>query len=287
MLIIITAVHNQLAMNELFWQSLNQYTAGNFKLIIIDNASTDGSADFFIKQGAIVIRNEHNYSYPYTQNQGIAYAKQHLIDKNQAHKVYFAFLNNDIIVAPNWNRQLIETMQYYGLEVATCCGLENMGIAGKNKPYKRRWQLIKNMLGLFGYGKRRLKLMHTLMYVNWSLFCQRWSKLHDKQICEGFVGNTVIIAHSALEKIGLWDETQQAADFDLYLRTKQRQINHQDMMPVHIILQVFNHHYIRLTSNKPYPPFYDLANLSTIDAKWGKQGQQWLSKLKDKKVLNY
>jgi glycosyltransferase involved in cell wall biosynthesis len=46
MISIITAVHNQLAMNKLFMQSLRKYSAMDFELIIIDNASTDGSADF-------------------------------------------------------------------------------------------------------------------------------------------------------------------------------------------------------------------------------------------------
>jgi glycosyltransferase involved in cell wall biosynthesis len=61
MISIITAVHNQLAMNKLFMQSLRKYSAMDFELIIIDNASTDGSADFFEAAGAKVIRNDQTF----------------------------------------------------------------------------------------------------------------------------------------------------------------------------------------------------------------------------------
>ena len=46
----------------------------NFELIIIDNHSSDGSKEFFIEKGATVIANQANYSYPFTQNQGIKIA---------------------------------------------------------------------------------------------------------------------------------------------------------------------------------------------------------------------
>ena len=41
MISIITAVHNQLAMNKLFVESLHKYSTMPFELIIIDNASSD------------------------------------------------------------------------------------------------------------------------------------------------------------------------------------------------------------------------------------------------------
>src|SRR5947208_13580 len=71
MISIITAVYNQLAVNRLFVENLRRYTHHPYELIIIDNGSTDGSAEFFEQQGATVIRNGANYSYPHCQNQGI------------------------------------------------------------------------------------------------------------------------------------------------------------------------------------------------------------------------
>ena len=38
------AVHNQLAMNRLFWRHLSANTDGDWELIVIDNGCSDGSA---------------------------------------------------------------------------------------------------------------------------------------------------------------------------------------------------------------------------------------------------
>ena len=46
---IITAIHNGLPFNQIYLENLKRYTHYPFELIIIDNASTDGSCDFFQK----------------------------------------------------------------------------------------------------------------------------------------------------------------------------------------------------------------------------------------------
>jgi GT2 family glycosyltransferase len=51
-----------------------------------------------------VIRNPVNYSYPRSQNLGIA----------QARHDWLAFLNNDVIVSPGWDATLLNTMRQNG-----------------------------------------------------------------------------------------------------------------------------------------------------------------------------
>lgn len=258
MISIITAIYNQRAVNELFWENLQRYTHHPFELIIIDNGSRDGSADFFESVGATVIRNGANFSYPHSQNQGIAVAKYD----------WLAFLNNDIIVSPDWDLRFIASMEKNGLDVATVCGIEQVENAVATKKLKRRWKKVKNFLGLFGFNRTTLQLMHRWMYGDWAKFNADRAYRFAGQIKEGFVGNTVMIQRKALAKIGLWDERIQAGDFDLYLRTKQRADQVGDMKPMHICLDVFNHHYIRLTMKAGYPPFADRENLITMDEKW-------------------
>lgn len=261
MISIITAVYNQLEMNKLFFEYLEKNTFNEFELIIIDNGSNDGSLEFFKNNGAIVIENEGNYSYPYCQNRGI----------EKAQSEYLCFLNNDIIVSKNWDKRMIENMEYNGLEVATTCGVERLETTEITKKYKRKWQKIKNIIGIFGKNKKSLELMHKIMYPNWDKFCEdRYNKFKNK-IKEGFVGNTVIIKRSALNKIGNWDERIQGADFDLYMRTKKRNEEVGDIKPCYIALDVFNHHYIRLTFKTKYPEFKDKKNLISLEEKWGKK----------------
>lgn len=269
MISIITAVHNQLPMNRLFWKNLKQFTHGPFELIVIDNASTDCSADFFESVGALVIRNPVNYSYPHSQNQGIALAK---FD-------WLVFINNDVIVSPHWDEKIISSMQANELLVATVCGVEQLEDAQATKRIRRRWMVIKNTVSLFGFRYNTLKLMHRLMYGNWEKFCTQRNSEFRQKIKEGFVGNTVVMHRSAVDKIGLWDERIQAADFDLYLRSKKREESHQDIRPVHICLDVFIHHYIRLTLKGGYPPFADRLSMITLEEKWKSEELAVLKKL--------
>lgn len=269
MISIITGVFNQLPMNQLFWESLVHYTHHPFELIIIDNGSTDDSANFFESVGARVIRNNANYSYPHCQNQGIAVSQYD----------WLAFLNNDIIVSPAWDQGLINTMQTHGLEVATACGIEKMEDQASARRLRKRWQRIKNLLGLLGHNKKVLRWMHQWMYPDWESFCQQHREKSHQKITLGFVGNTVMMQRSALAKIGQWDERIQGADYDLFLRTDKRATEVGDIQPMHCCLDTFVHHYIRLTSKSFYPPFVDQNNLLTIKQKWTEKELQALNKI--------
>lgn len=255
---IITAVYNQLPMNQIYWENLVKNTKNKFELIVIDNASTDASADFFESVGARVIRNSGNYSYPVSQNQGIALAQGE----------WLAFLNNDIIVSEGWDETLIANAEHNQLDVITSCGIERVESKEVTKKMRRRWNRIRGLVGLFGIGRNSLLLMHKWMYGNWSAFCQSRRERFKHQAVLGFVGNTVMFSRRALEILGPWDETQQAADFDLFLRTAMRARDVGDIRPMHIALDCFNHHYIRLTMKGGYPPFVDRDKLIPLDQKW-------------------
>lgn len=268
MLSIITAIHNQLPVNRLFWEHLKRYTVSPFELIIIDNASTDGSAEFFESVGAWVIRNPVNYSYPVSQNQGLAIAQGD----------WFGFLNNDIVVSPDWDRHLMDNMAANGLEVATCCGIEQLETSAASQAIKRRWKRIKGICSLLGINTFSLRLMHRWMYRgDWQGFCADRYRRFRLQAAEGFVGNTVMMARSALAKLGPWDETQQGADFDLYLRSKKRALEQGDIRPMHIALDTFNHHFIRLTVKAGPPQFTDVDRLIPLETKWSAAELAWLS----------
>ena len=102
------------------------------------------------------------------------------------------------------------------------------------------------------------------------VFKKRFEK-YGYGVEEGFCGNSVFIKKSALQKIGLWDEKIQAADFDIYMRTKIRNVDKGDIKPCNVLLGVFNHHYIRLTTKISYPPFVDKNNIIPFAEKWDKE----------------
>lgn len=261
MISIITAVHNGLAFNKIYLEYIRKYTHHPYEVIIIDNASTDGTREFFQSEGCTVIANSLNYSYPYTQNQGIRAAKGD----------YLFFLNNDIVVSPSWDKHLIEIAREQDIDIISAAGIENMGNSGETKAVSRKWKKVKNpLMFLFGFGERNLRLMHRLMYGNWEGFCKKRLQAFGHRTIEGIVGNNVMMTRRALSIMGDWDERIQGADWDLFIRTKKRSVETGDIKPCHIALGVFIHHYIRMTVKyavKP-TPFADLANMVELRDKW-------------------
>jgi GT2 family glycosyltransferase len=260
LLSIITAIHNGLAFNQLFYESLAKYTVHPFELIIIDNASTDGSREYFESIGAKVIYNDVNYSYPYCQNQGIAIAKGD----------YLFFLNNDLILSHRWDEILIEVSQRHGADVLSASGIENLGNKKDTQAIDRKWKRTKNPLMVFGFGKKNLAFMHKMMYGNWEKFCAKKFEKHHWDVVEGIVGNNVMMTRRGLDILGLWDERIQSADFDLFMRTKKRALDVGDIKPCQIALGVFIHHFSRMTSKyavKP-KPFADQHKMIGLNEKW-------------------
>ena len=259
MISIIATVHNGLPMNRIFWHYLQKYTFHPFELIVVDNNSTDGSREFFKLAGATMIENALNYSYPVCQNQGIAAAKYDVL----------VFINNDVIVSPQWDKRLLEAADIHGLDVITPVGIEMLENDSVTKAIKRKWLKIKNPLSLFGFSDFNLRLMHRLMYGNWERFANDRFQKFGYAIREGFIGNTVMMRRQAIDKIGIWDERIQGADFDLYIRSKKRNIENGDIKPVQMALGVFIHHYIRLTVKSTRAPFADRENMISNEEKWG------------------
>jgi GT2 family glycosyltransferase len=117
------------------------------------------------------------------------------------------------------------------------------------------------------------------MYGDWERFSQDRARRFEGQILEGYVGNSVMMNRRAIELVGLWDERIQAADADLYLRAKKRAVEHRDVKPLHIALDVFVHHYIRITLRANPPAFADAHNLIPMDDKWSRAEVEALNRV--------
>jgi GT2 family glycosyltransferase len=260
---IVTAIHNGISFNKIYWDSLQQFTYYPFELIIIDNASEDGSADFFERNGCKVIRNLKNYSYPYCQNQGI----------RTANGDYLFFLNNDIVVSPQWDKHIIEAGRSHQLDILSASGIENMGDKKTTQAIDRKWKRVKNPLKTFGFSENNLRLMFRLMYGNWEKFCKKIWEKNGLRVVEGIVGNNVMMTRKAIQVVGQWDETMQSADFDLFMRVKKKSLASDEIKPCHIVLGVFVHHYNRMTAKyavRP-KPFADKENLIALVDKWSSE----------------
>lgn len=89
---IITLTHNKLEYTKKYIESLYKYTK-DFELIIVDNGSNDGTVEYLkTLTGAKLILNEENLGFSKGNNQAIKIVEGEFV----------AFLNNDILLSPNW-----------------------------------------------------------------------------------------------------------------------------------------------------------------------------------------
>ncbi len=262
MVSIIAAIYNQLDMNRLFWDYLKKYTDNVFELIIVDNCSTDGSREFFESlddENVTLIKNTENYSYPHCQNQGIKAAKYDCL----------VFMNNDSLVSPHWDSRMLQILGKDGRDVVSFGTNDRLVNKQVSTKIQRRWKYVKYpIIALFGQQTFGLKLMAYLCYGKWEKYTEKMFSLYGLSLTEGFSGSAIAMNRSGITKIGEWDLTQQAADFDIFFRTCQRSELVGDIKPIVVINGVFMHHYRRLTLYNKYPPFADAANLITIEEKW-------------------
>lgn len=85
--------------------SLEAQTCRDFELLVVDNASADGSweivRDWCAEHGHTAIRNVENLGYSEGNNVGI----------RQARGEFVLVLNNDTVVAPNWLQELLSATE--------------------------------------------------------------------------------------------------------------------------------------------------------------------------------
>lgn len=262
MLSIITSIHNQLPINKLFYETLVKYTESKFELIIIDNASNDGSKEYFeSKKEVLIIQNKYNNNYPASQNQGIKVAKYDTL----------CFFNNDIIVSPKWDRHInVFCKTHSKIEVFSVASNDHLETKKIQKKINRRWKKIKHPIKfILGINEYSLNLMLKLMYGNWEKFCEKKFLAHGFKHLEGYSGSVIFIKKPALEKIGFWDESIQAADFDIFNRVKKRSLEKKDIMPIQLILGIYFHHFQRMTLKAKFPPFHNKEKMRSLESKWG------------------
>ena len=105
---IIILTYNQLAFTKDCIESIRKYTKpGSYELIIVDNASTDGTREWLIEQqknntDIQVVLNEENLGFPKGCNIGISQSQK---------KSDILLLNNDTIVTIHWLDNLVTCLE--------------------------------------------------------------------------------------------------------------------------------------------------------------------------------
>lgn len=108
---IIILNYNGLKVTDTCLKSVFKTKYPNFKVILVDNASTDGSAEYFSERypAVKVIVNSENKGFSEGNNIGI----------RAAEGKYVALLNNDVEVTPSWLSELVKVAESDPL-IAAC-----------------------------------------------------------------------------------------------------------------------------------------------------------------------
>lgn len=252
MISIIVPIHNQISMNKIFLKYIERYTDVPYELIVVDNNSSDGSADFFEKNGAKVIRNKKNMCYACSMNLGVQYAKYDIV----------VFANNDVIVSPNWASRLIDVMEKYDFDVVSPVGIEVLG-----KDLKRKWKRVRLLfgLGILPFVKSfQIIGSFKLMYGNWENFLKKYDKLKIKP---GISGNFVLIKKEKFKEIGGFDPEIPASDWDIFVKFSKANAEGKNFITPQLVYNVYVHHFIRLTQKLPHK-FDCTHSFKPLEEKW-------------------
>lgn len=101
---IVIPVFNELAYTRQCLEYIERNTAIPYELILIDNASTDGTPAFLRGVQAMVLTNATNQGCAAAWNQGIKASQGR----------YVVVLNNDVLVTPGWLGRLVGFMEENG-----------------------------------------------------------------------------------------------------------------------------------------------------------------------------
>lgn len=155
------------------FQSLMEqdYPADQLELILIDNASTDGSLELMAERfpRVKVVRNATNSGFAPAVNQGVALA----------HGRYVALINNDTRLNPNWISAMVATIEVGREHNVACVGSQILDWEGQKIDF------ISSGANFYGFGYQfyhGFPLGATRMSEHEALFACGGAMLVDREI---------------------------------------------------------------------------------------------------------
>ncbi len=180
---IIILTHNKLDYTKLCIESIRLYTNPDcYELIVVDNASTDGTKDWLLIQSDIItILNETNVGFPKGCNQGINIASGDSI----------LLLNNDTIATPNWLNNMVTCL--YSSEL-----IGAVGPVTNNCGY---YQRINTTYSTVEEMQQFAKDFNKLDQAKWEYSLK-------------LIGFCMLIKREVCEKVGILDERFTPGNFE-------------------------------------------------------------------------
>lgn len=181
---IVVLAYNEADFTRQCLASVRRHTRVPYELIVIDNASTDGTAEYLVTlEDTLVLTNPENLGYAKGCNQGIAAARAQDV----------VLLNNDTIVTEGWLERLL----------AHAMLDPSVGMVGPVSNYTTAWQMLPEVPYLRYEGGTQhcdLAAMHH--------FARSRARLIPGQSrpVDQLAGFCMLIRRAVLDKIGGLDD---------------------------------------------------------------------------------
>jgi len=216
-LTIATVTFNCLEYTKLFLESLRKFTDVPFRLIVVDNHSTDGTAEFLSRQKGIeIIFNKRNLGFGWANNQAFAHTKT----------PYFLGINNDTFIFPGFLGRLLKIAESQPDYVEF--GVHSNCIAAKDPRTNRRVDKGLKALAAKGYSPKRVIKEY---YGDYGLFFRQFSQVNrgllEFEVPPNFIGGWCFLVRTEAvnEAGGLFDRRFRVGfweDVDLSWRLAKR-----------------------------------------------------------------
>lgn len=184
--------------------------AVDYEVIVVDNASKDGSSDYIKKNFPKVklISNKKNAGFSKANNQGI----------KKSRGEYVLFLNPDTIVFDKTISSMIEFMEEYKDAGAATCKVQLADGRiddASHRGFPTPWNAFSHFSGLSKIFK------NSKLFTGYSL---GWKDLNQTHTIDALAGAFMITRRKAGEEVGWWDEDffWYGEDLDFCYRLKEK-----------------------------------------------------------------
>ncbi len=184
---IIILTHKQLDLTKLCLESIEAHTPESHEIIIVDNASTDGTLDYLRRYESAhsnvhVIANKENLGFAGGNNQGLALSRGE----------YVLLLNNDTVVTDGWLSRMLATLKNH----------PEAGLVGPMSNFVSGPQLISEV------PYKNMEQMHQ--------FAKQIAEKNSGQTAESFrlVGFCLMARRAVIDRIGGLDERFGSGNFE-------------------------------------------------------------------------
>ena len=234
---IIILTYNQLTYTMKCIESIRKYTEqGTYEIIIVDNASTDGTQLWTKQQDDVTsILNDYNAGFPKGCNQGIEVAVGSQI----------LLLNNDVIVTPNWLENLL----------ACLYSSEKIGAVG---PVTNNISYTQKIATSYQNDEEMMAFATTFNVSD----PEKWMETLK------LVGYCLLIKREVIDKVGGLDEQFTPGNYeddDFCMRTLRAGYH------LMICRDTFIHHYGSMSFSKDRNKFANVLSINSekFRQKWG------------------